>query len=235
MYDVLMIVLAVVSVCLTIMDFDNEIIITNAPYIYVDNSILIIFAIDYFIRLFRSENKWIFIKSNIFDLLSIIPVNTLFSFFRLGRLFRVFRILRLLRLTRLLGLLGRLKNNFSRLINTNGLIYIVYVSISILLLSAGIYSFTEHVNFWQSLWWAVVTATTVGYGDISPTTVFGKLAAMLLMFVGIGFIGTLTSALTSFFEKDVEESNDHVIETIKLENQELRKELKEIRELLEHR
>ena len=63
-------------------------------------------------------------------------------------------------------------------------------------------SVVEEKSFSDSLWWALVTVTTVGYGDIVPVSLFGKWIAVLLMLVGIGTIGMLTSALTNFFVKD---------------------------------
>ena len=51
----------------------------------------------------------------------------------------------------------------------------------------------------DALWWAVVTTTTVGYGDVSPVTSEGRLIAVGLMIVGIGFIGVFTATITSFF------------------------------------
>src|SRR5258706_10881961 len=51
----------------------------------------------------------------------------------------------------------------------------------------------------DALWWAVVTTTTVGYGDVSPVTGEGRLIAVALMVVGIGFIGVFTATITSFF------------------------------------
>jgi voltage-gated potassium channel len=60
----------------------------------------------------------------------------------------------------------------------------------------------------DAFWWAVVTTTTVGYGDVSPVTVEGRLIAVALMFVGIGFLGIMTATITSFFlepEKGTEE------------------------------
>jgi voltage-gated potassium channel len=51
----------------------------------------------------------------------------------------------------------------------------------------------------DALWWSVVTTTTVGYGDVSPVTAEGRLIAVALMIVGIGFIGVFTATLTSFF------------------------------------
>lgn len=64
------------------------------------------------------------------------------------------------------------------------------------------YSVSEHVSYGRSLWWAIATATTIGYGDISPHTLIGKLAAIFLMIVGIGIVGVLTSSLTNLFMHD---------------------------------
>jgi voltage-gated potassium channel len=57
-------------------------------------------------------------------------------------------------------------------------------------------------SFWDGVWWAVVTVTTVGYGDIVPHSVSGRLVAMLLMVAGIGFISVLTATIASFFVKE---------------------------------
>ena len=59
--------------------------------------------------------------------------------------------------------------------------------------------YAEGMSISDGLWWAFVTATTVGYGDISPASPTGRLVAMALMLVGIGLIGSLTSTITSFF------------------------------------
>ncbi|HAP3697435.1 TPA: two pore domain potassium channel family protein, partial [Enterococcus faecalis] len=59
----------------------------------------------------------------------------------------------------------------------------------------------------------LVTTTTVGYGDISPATPLGRVAAIILMILGIGFIGMLTSTITEYFNKsnnEDEESNDKI-------------------------
>jgi len=67
----------------------------------------------------------------------------------------------------------------------------------------------EYATLWDGVWWAVVTVTTVGYGDLYPTTVQGRLIGIILMFVGIGFLSLLTAAIASRFVKQ-ERSDEHV-------------------------
>lgn len=148
---------------------------------------------------------WSFILENIFNLLAIPPLNAIFTVFRLGRIFRLARMtkfLKLKRLRRIIELTSKIERKISRFLRTNGLIYILYVNIFIVLVGSSILSVVEEKSFSDSLWWALVTVTTVGYGDIVPVSLFGKWIAVLLMLVGIGTIGMLTSALTHFFVKD---------------------------------
>ena len=97
---------------------------------------------------------------------------------------------------------SKLEKKVGKLLRTNGLLYILYLNSFIVLVGSSILSVVEEKSFSDSLWWALVTVTTVGYGDIVPSSIFGKWLAVLLMLVGIGTIGMLTSALTNFFVKD---------------------------------
>lgn len=107
---------AVVSVVLAGLDIGDLISIIKEPYFLIDKFILIFFWIDYIARLTRAENKWQFFKSNIFDLLAIIPFDSVFSMFRIAR---TIRLLKLLRFVRIIGFAGRLKQNLVKFINTN--------------------------------------------------------------------------------------------------------------------
>ena len=123
----------------------------------------------------------------------------------MGRIFRLAKLTKLVKLTRLLriiGLSGKLERKASSLLRTNGLLYILYVNVFIVFVGSSILSVVEEKSFSDSLWWAIVTVTTVGYGDIVPNSIFGKWLAIILMLVGIGTIGMLTSALTNFFVKE---------------------------------
>ena len=204
-YDTTIIILALISVVLVLLGFAEMVDLDNPPYNIIDLLLWGVFVVDYGWRFFLSKEKWRFIIENIFDLLAILPLNAIFTVFRLGRIFRLARLTKLLKLTRLLriiGLTGKLERKISRFLRTNGLIYILYVNIFIVLVGSSILSVVEEKTFSDSLWWALVTVTTVGYGDIVPVSLFGKWIAVLLMLVGIGTIGMLTSTLTNFFVKD---------------------------------
>ena len=204
-YDTTIIILTLISVVLVLLGFAEMIDLDSPPYSIIDLQLWFVFVVDYGWRFFSSEAKWRFILENIFDLLAILPLNAIFTVFRLGRIFRLARLTKLLKLTRLLriiGLTGKLERKISRFLRTNGLIYILYVNIFIVLVGSSILSVVEEKSFSDSLWWALVTVTTVGYGDIVPVSLFGKWLAVLLMLVGISTIGMLTSALTNFFVKD---------------------------------
>ncbi len=210
-YDVVIIILAVISIAFVLLDLSNFINIEESPFLEIDYFILSVFAVDYFYRLYKAENKKAFFFSNIFDLISIIPFSSIFTVFRISRVFRIARLTKVLRLTRLVGLTGKLQSNLNRFFNTNGFKYLLYITLSLILFSSLLYSIAESVSFSDSLWWAISTATTVGYGDISPATTLGKLATVLLMILGIGFIGMLTSSITSFFTKEEDLDKDKKI------------------------
>ena len=204
-YDTTIIILALISVVLVLLGFAEMIDLDNPPYNIIDLLLWGVFVVDYGWRFFLSQEKWRFILENIFDLLAILPLNAIFTVFRLGRIFLLARLTKLLKLTRLLrivGLTGKLEKKVGKLLRTNGLLYIFYLNSFIVLVGSSILSVVEEKSFSESLWWALVTVTTVGYGDIVPTSIFGKWLAVLLMLVGIGTIGMLTSALTNFFVKD---------------------------------
>ncbi len=205
MYEILMIFLALVSVVITLLDL-TERIVPTPTLIAIDYSIWFIFIADYVIRFYKAKNKKDFFRKNIFDFISILPFNAFLRAFRVLRLFRfakLARLARLVKLTKLFALLTRFTSKANKILNTNSFIYVLYINFTIIFLGAiSIYILengtTVH-SFADSIWWAFVTATTVGYGDISPTTGIGRIIAVVLMLSGIGTIGMLTSTLSTFF------------------------------------
>jgi len=84
-------------------------------------------------------------------------------------------------------------------------------------------------NFFEAVYWATAMLTTVGYGDISPHTEIGRTVAVVLMILGIGLIGSVTSTVTAFF---VDEKNDRENDELKNELTEIKEQLTEIKKLL---
>jgi len=161
----------------------------------IANGLLAIFAMDYLVRLIITKNRKIFLIQSAFDLLGIIPLHPVFAFFRLARLVRLIRFHHLFWR---LGIAGKWTKAYHRFIYQTGFIYLFSISVAIIVLSAFLFSLTEKQSLADSLWWAITTATTVGYGDETPHTAFGKIIASFLMVGGIGFIGLLTSTITDF-------------------------------------
>lgn len=226
LYNDGVVLFALISIVLVIFDFSGIIKLTAQPWVYLDNGILALFTVDYVVRFWRAPHKWAFFRHNIFDLLAIIPLYSIFSFFRLARVTRIFRLVRLFRFIRLVGFIGKLRHNLKRFLKTNGFIYLLWACTAILILAATLYSYAEHVSWGEALWWAIATTTTVGYGDVAPHTIVGKCAATVLMLVGIGFIGALTSTITTYFANRGRASEYEQVAkrlaTIEQQNQELR-------------
>lgn len=160
------------------------------PYNIIDTSILFLFILSYIIRFIMAKSKKQYFFDNIFNLLAIIPLNLL-NIGLLARSNRVFRIINLL------AKLGHTKNS---ILYRNGFIYALYASICIIFVGSGFFSIVENISYEDSIWWSIVTMTTVGYGDIVPKTNWGKVIASITMLFGIGFIGILTSTITNYFK-----------------------------------
>lgn len=169
---------------------------------------VVLFTIEYLLRLVVSENKLKFIFSfyGVIDLIAIVPF-----YISLGIDLRALRIVRSFRLFRLFKLL-RYNNAIIRLhiaikSTKEELILFVFATVILLFISSvGIYYFEREAqpdqfcSIFHSLWWSVVTLTTVGYGDMFPVTVGGKLFTSLISFLGVGVVavptGLIASALT---------------------------------------
>ena len=165
----------------------------------IDSLICVVFLGDFVVRFRRAPSKLAFMKWGWIDLVSSIPA---YDFLRWGRMVRLVRIVRILRAFRsarhLTAFLYR--NRTRSLVGTAilvALVLLIFSCIAILAFEDG-----KDANIqtpFDSLWWAVSTMTTVGYGDKYPVTTEGKLVAMVLMVVGVGLFGVLTGLFARLF------------------------------------
>jgi voltage-gated potassium channel len=114
------------------------------------------------------------------------------------------RLVRLLRLARLAALGARAVTAERLLVSRQNFRFIALVTAFIVVVAGAAISYadTEVENPWRGVWWAITTVTTVGYGDVVPTTVAGRIIASILMLVGIGFLSLLTAAIAARFVED---------------------------------
>lgn len=209
-YDLFMALVIMIAISITLLSFSKGSIIFENPYIkLIDLIAVILFNIDYWGGLILCNDKKAYFKRNFFDLFAIIPLNQAFILFRS---FKLLQLLRVLQVFRVAGSLLSIRDEVSKFLRLNGFIYILsFTGVTITIGSIAIY-FAEKGstidNFADAIWWTIVTTTTVGYGDISPSTNIGRIIAVILMFVGIGFIGTLTGSITSFFTERLRETRE---------------------------
>lgn len=218
-YEFIFIILAIISVIIAIESiYENYSPIEYSKAIILDSYIQIIFILDYGIRFIFSDNKKIFIQNNIPDLIAILPFNSLLKIFRLSKIFKITRLLKIskiAKLSRLTAFILRFAKKLKKFFKTNGLIYVMIFTTIIILISSFCISALENIPFKDSIWWSFVTATTVGYGDISPATTSGRIIAIILMIIGIGTIGLLTGTIATYFiDTDIPDSEDSTNDAI---------------------
>lgn len=216
-YEIIMMALSLLVVIIAILQLSIEIPInTNNILSSVDFIVWLIFVADYALRLVKANNKKDFILHNKIDLLTILPFNSLF---RALRVIKIVKVVRLLKLTKELVFLSRFTTKLDVFVKTNNFNHVLGITIFTIFIGAGLISIVENMPFADSIWWSFVTVTTVGYGDLSPTTNIGRIIASVLMLIGIGFIGMLTGTIATYFltkKKDSQKTyKEAVLEGIK--------------------
>ncbi|MEM7585338.1 MAG: ion transporter [Acidobacteriota bacterium] len=199
----LLIVASVLAFSLaTLPDLDDEVRVWLKAF---DDVILVIFTVEYLLRLGLAEKKLKFVFSffGLIDLIAILPF-----YLSTGMDLRSARACRLLRLFKLLRFSPALQRYHRALgLVKNELVIFVSTTLLLLYLSAvGIYYFESEAqpeafgSVFHSLWWAVVTLTTVGYGDIVPVTPGGRVFTFIVTMIGLAIVampaGLLASALS---------------------------------------
>ncbi len=176
-------------------------------FIILDVVFLVLFSIEYALRVYIEPKKRDFVFSfyGLIDLVAILPSLFLVPGFRVLRILRFLRIFRIFKATRFILAVDRLGAALREI--QQELLALVILSLMFVYLAAcGIHFFERNAqpeafgSILDSMWWSVVTLTTIGYGDVYPTTSGGRLFTALVALVGVGLIaipsGLLASALT---------------------------------------
>jgi voltage-gated potassium channel len=179
-----------------------------------------IFSIEYLLRIFVAKKAFSYIFSfyGLVDLLAILPFYlTLTIDLRALRSFRVFRIFRALKLIRYNKAMHRF-HIAARIVKEEMILFFIVTGILIFLSASGIYFFENESqpevfsSIFHSFWWAIVTLTTVGYGDVYPITIGGKIFTFFVLILGIGIVtvptGLVATALSKARKTQEEKGDD---------------------------
>ena len=170
---------------------------------------IVIFSIEYLLRIYVAHKplKYIFSFYGIIDLLAIFPFYLKASYdLRALRVFRVFRIFRALKLIRYNKALNRFQVA-AKIVKEEMVLFLMITLIFVFLSSSGIYFFEnnaqpeEFSSIFHSFWWAIVTLTTVGYGDVYPITVGGKIFTFFILLIGVGVVTVPAGLVASGLSK----------------------------------
>lgn len=172
---------------------------------------IIIFSFEYFFRIYsaRKRKKYIFSFYGIIDFISVFPALLSiffypFNYLLLLRIFRVFRIFRVLKVINFLKerntLVASIQKSLPKIIIFLSFVFVVsLIFASLMYLIEGPSSGFKDIP--TSLYWTIVTITTVGYGDLVPATALGKILSSVIMLSGYGVIAVPTGIVLSEYSK----------------------------------
>lgn len=181
-----------------------------------------IFSVEYFLRIWSADLKYpnlppvlarlrfMVTFTAIIDLVSLLPsyISVISANFMVLRMLRVLRLLRAFKLNRYTHALRDIADVFKK--KASQLISSMLVVAFLMLISAVLMYDAEHEaqpevfeNAFSGLWWAIVTVTTVGYGDVHPITVIGRVMGSIIAILGIALIAVPTGIITAGFSEQI--------------------------------
>lgn len=163
---------------------------------WIDHILWVYFGIVYIRGMQRARDKKRYFATHLIDLIALTP-------------FKSLRFLKVLRLLKVLTLIGNILNKIFRKTNIANVFYVVA---AIVIAVAVSFHFVEHQSYMNSFYWAIITVSTVGYGDVSAHTTLGKLLSILMALGGVVMFGVLTSSITSYFQEENEALQEEVAE-----------------------
>jgi len=193
--------MAVLAIVFVIVGFavDSANTASRPAFEAADTALTLVFVAEFASRFLAAFDRAAYLRGHWIDLIALVPV---------VRGVRVLRLLRLLRLIRAFAGVYRAVLHAERMARHRGLAWLFVTWLAVMLIcSIFLYAAENGVNEavtspLDALWWGIVTLTTVGYGDVYPRTGEGRIAASVLMLLGIGLFSAITATVTSFMLSD---------------------------------
>jgi voltage-gated potassium channel len=187
--------MAALAVAFVVVGFLSDEPGSSGAYGSIEIALTALFVAEFGARFLASYDRTRYLRGHWIDLVALVPV---------ARGLRLARLLRLLRLVRAFAGVFRVVARLERMAAHRGLAWLVVAWLGVMVIcSIGLYIAENGVNAavetpLDALWWGIVTLTTVGYGDVVPKTPEGKIAASLLMLLGIGLFSAITATMASY-------------------------------------
>ena len=207
LFDIILLICIVLSVIIVMLDSVNSISMVTREYLIIGEYIFTgLFTIEYILRIIcvQRPSKYIFSFYGLIDLLAILPtyIGLIFTggqYFLVLRILRLLRVFRVLKLVQFIGaskiLASSIKQSLYKItVFLEVVLIIVIISGAVMYLVEGPERGFSSIP--RSIYWAIVTMTTVGYGDIAPTTVLGQFIASIIMLTGYAIIAVPTGIIT---------------------------------------
>ena len=210
-FDAVTIFLILISVVIqTIETLPNLTLFVKQLLSIFELTITVIFTVEYVLRIYVADRKgkYIFSVFGIVDLLAVLPYYITLGSVNLQvlRLLRLIRIVRLFKFARYNTAILRYNLAFKS-ITEEAILFFCATAVLLYFSSVGIYYFEheaqpEHFkSIIHSFWWAVITLTTVGYGDVYPVTVGGRIFTCVILLIGLGIVAVPTGLIASALSK----------------------------------
>ena len=207
-FDIALLICIVISIVVVMLDSIQDLHQRySRVFFWFEWAFTILFTIEYVLRLICIRRPLLYMTSvlGVIDLLAILP--SYLSFFYVGArsllVVRSLRLLRIFRIFKLTHFLSEMQNLHSAVVASlkKIAVFMLVVLMLVIILGSVMYLVEGRENGFHSIpdsiYWAIVTLTTVGYGDISPVTPLGKFIASLIMFIGYGIIAVPTGIVTT--------------------------------------
>ena len=217
-YDRAMVALIVISI--VPLAFRKQ----NIVFEWFDRISVSVFIVDYLLRWITADMrmpnrpKWVaflvypFTPMAIIDLLSILPVLTWFNkalkLLRVSRLLKIIRVFKFIRYSRNVHILLRVIQKESHILLTVFWIAVFYIILTALIMF-NVEESAMFEDYFDALYWATTTLTTVGYGDICPTTDIGRIISMFSAILGVAVIALPSGVITASYLDELREAREN--------------------------